>query len=100
MRLSKLQKFILLKLYYNNNSQRIKTDFYDFYPEEELDENYKNIQDIVHKSLESLTKKDLVITYGRKTAYKWFIEKVRITNKGKAIAKDLISKKQRRLPIK
>jgi len=60
----------------------------------------KTIQDIIHKSLENLVVKDLLVAYGRKTAQKWYIDKVKITSQGKRLALKLIKNRQRKLPIK
>ncbi len=95
-----MQKYILTQCYLSKNKVKLKVDFYDFYSEKDLEKNYKNIQDIIHKSIESLTKKDLIISFGKRTAFKWFIEKVKLTANGKNLAKEIILKKQRKLPIK
>lgn len=100
MRLSGLQKHILNQCYLNKNGIRVKTDFYSFYPRKEMEENKKSLQDIIHKSLESLVAKNLLIAFGRKTAQKWFINKVKLTAKGRKIAKEIIKQRQRKLPIK
>ena len=100
MRLSKLQNYILTQCYLSKDKVRLKVDFYDFYPKKDLEKNYKSIQDVVHKSLESLTKKDLIISFGKKTSYKWFIEKVKLTVNGRNLAKEILFKRQRKLPIK
>jgi len=100
MRLSGLQKYILGQCYLNKNGLAAKADFYGFYPKKEFEENKKNIQDIVNKSLESLVAKDLLVAFGHKTAQKWFINKVKLTPGGKRAAKEIIKSKQRRLPIK
>ncbi|MFH1523322.1 MAG: hypothetical protein ABIE43_05940 [Patescibacteria group bacterium] len=98
MRLSKLQRNILKEGYLNRNNTKLKVDFYHFYPKKELEKNKKNIQDVLHKSLESMVVKDLIVAFGHKTAKKWFIEKVKLTAKGKRIARELIKKRQRKLP--
>lgn len=100
MRFSNLQKYILVQSYFAKNKTKFKIDFYDFYSTQELKENYKNIQDVVHKSLESLVKKDFLVAFGKKTAHKWFIEKVSLTAKGRQMAKEIAFKRQRKLPIK
>jgi len=100
MRLSGLQKYILGQCYLNKNGLAAKADFYGFYPKKEFEENKKNIQDIVNKSLESLVAKDLIVAFGHKTAQKWFINKDKLTPGGKRAAKEIIKSKQRRLPIK
>ncbi|MDD5071636.1 MAG: hypothetical protein PHQ42_02785 [Patescibacteria group bacterium] len=100
MRLSGLQKYILGQCYLNKNGLTPKADFYGFYPKKEFEENKKNIQDIINKSLESLVDKDLLIAFGHKTAKKWFIHKVKLTAMGKREAKEIIKQRQGKLPIK
>lgn len=97
MRLSKLQKYILGKCY--NYKSSLPADFYDFYGEKK-NKNRKLVQDIIHKSLDSLVSKDLLSALGKKTAQKWFIHKVKLTNLGRKSALRLIRNKQRKLPIK
>ncbi len=100
MRLSGLQKYILAQCYSSKNSLCPKANFYGFYLKKEFDKNKKGIQDIIHRSLESLVAKDLLIAFGRKTAKKWFINKVKLTPGGKRTAKEIIKQRQRKLPIK
>lgn len=96
MRLSKLQKYILEKCY--NYKSSLPADFYDFY--DGIDKGRKLIQDIIHKSLDSLVEKDLLSAIGKKTAQKWFIHKVKLTNFGKKLAIKITKNRQRKLPIK
>jgi len=100
MRLSRLQKYILTICREKKEAGELKVAFYKFYSEKELIEKKKIIQDIVHKSLENLVAKDLLIAYSRKTAQKLFIKKVKLTRKGKKVAHELIKDRQRKLPIK
>ena len=100
MRLSKLQKYILNQCYLSKNTAKPKADFYSFYSKKELEKNKRNIIDIVHRSLESMIKKDLIIAYGKKTSQKWFIQKIKLTNEGGRIAQEIIKQRQRKLPIK
>jgi len=81
MRLSKLQKYILEKCY--NFKGSLPADFYGFYGKNA--KSKKLIQDIIHKSLDSLVVGDLLTALGKKTAKKWFIHKVKLTNLGKKI---------------
>lgn len=99
MRLSRLQKYILEKCYFNKGKAGAKADFYDFYKLKKNSKKIKDIQDVLHKSLESLVAKDLLTAYGRKTAYKWFVEKVKLTKSGRQAGRNLIQSRQRRLPI-
>ncbi|RLC38640.1 hypothetical protein DRH27_01785 [Candidatus Falkowbacteria bacterium] len=100
MRFSKLQKYILLKCFEKKNFIESKSEFYNFYKKQELKENKNSIQIRVHNSVENLVEKDLAAAYGYKTQKKWFIDKVRLTGKGKKKALELLKKRQRKLPIK
>jgi len=100
MRLSKLQKYILLKCFEKKNFVELKSEFYDFYKKSELLKNKNSIQIRVHNSIENLVEKDLAAAFGYKTKKKWFINKVRLTSKGKKKALELLKKRQRKLPIK
>ncbi len=97
MRLSKLQKYILGKCYLYKSAH--PADFKDFY-KKSAGQNLKIIHDVIHKSLESLTAKDLIVSYGKKTAKKWFITKIKLTAQGRHLAVTIIKNRQRRLPIK
>jgi hypothetical protein len=98
MRLSSLQKFILEKCLEGKNNAESKRHFFVFYPAEELKKNKKAIQDVLHKSIESLVAKDLVVAYGKKTSAKWFINRVKLTAEGKRKAREIVLAKQRKLP--
>lgn len=100
MYLSKLQKYILIQCYLSNNNSKLKIGFYDFYPKKELKKNKLNVQVAIQKSIDNLVTKDLTIAYGHKTMQKWFIHKVKLTAKGRRTAKELIKKRQIKLPIK
>ena len=86
MRLSKLQKYILEKCY--NFKGTSPADFYGFHGKSA--KSKKIIQDIIHKSLDSLVAGDLLTALGKKTAKRWFIQKVKLTNFGKKIAIKII----------
>ena len=102
MRLSKLQKYILEKIY--NFRASLPAEFYDFYLSaragKKSAKSKKIIQDIIHKSLDSLVAGDLLTAIGKKTAKKWFIHRIKLTNLGKKIANLIIKNRQRKLPIK
>jgi hypothetical protein len=100
MRFSDLQKYILASTYLSNSQIKNKDDFFIFYKRGEFNKNKKIIQDIVHNSIENLLGKDLLIVWGKKTAKKWFVHKVRLTAMGKKIAKEIITARQGKLPIK
>ncbi|MDP2736292.1 MAG: hypothetical protein Q8O59_00710 [bacterium] len=102
MRLSKLQKFILEKCY--NFKASLPAEFYGFYLSAKAGrKDIKSgslIKNIVHKSLDGLIEKDLLSAMGKKTAKKWFIHKVKLTNFGRKTANLIIKNRQRKLPIK
>lgn len=100
MRLSKLQKYVLTSFLLNKTSVKLKSDFYNFYSADFFKKHKKALMDSVHKSLDNLVAKDLLIAFGRKTAAKWFITKVKITPPGKKLAFEIIKNRQRKLPIK
>ena len=97
MRLSKLQKYILTKCLEAKNKTEWPKNFLEFYPKAQLAKNKKSIQDIIHKSLESLTTDDLVVAYGHRTAQKWFIQKVKLTARGRKKAIAIIKSRQMKL---
>ena len=97
MRLSKLQKNILEKCY-NYNKSLSPADFYDFCGGKI--KSRKIVQDTTHKSLNLLVDKDLLAAMGKKTARKWFIYKVKLTEAGKKFVSIIIKNRQRKLPIK
>jgi len=100
MRLSKLQKYILDKCFYTKKGVLGKRDLFGFYSIGDIEKRKKKIADTIHKSIEALVKKDLLVAFGHKTAKKWFIHKVKITRKGKKLIKELIQNMQGKLPIK
>ncbi len=90
MRLSRLQKYILAKCYYDKKGIAGRREFYDFYSKEELNNRRKSVEIAVHNSIERLVEKDLLTAYGHKTAKRWFIHKAKITNSGKKVIRELI----------
>ena len=101
MRLSDLQKYILLECI-NSKTGRIGRirliHFYDSIKSNERPE--KNLMaKIVTKSMERLIDKELVVGFGERTKYKWFIHDIKITNIGKKIARKLQGE-QMKLPLK
>ncbi|MBU2542744.1 hypothetical protein KJ785_04250 [Patescibacteria group bacterium] len=98
MRLSPLQKFILLKCY--EKGGRIDRKFFrDFYVKQDLKAKEKYQESIITKSLESLIDRELMIGFGRRTAHKWFITHVKLTKKGKNRAEEVLQESQEKLPL-
>jgi hypothetical protein len=111
MKLSLLQKFILLKLV-DKGPARIATQsvagggkndrkiFRSFYGKalEPAKEKYQ--ENIITKSIESLIDRELLIGYGKRTPHKWFITQVQLTKKGLNKVQAILQEKQAKLPLK
>jgi len=109
MRLSSLQKFILLECLHSKTGRINRSRLNKFYdtvsahggpapggkarPKDEM------ITKILTKSMERLMNKSLLVGFGERTAHKWFIKEIRITRVGKKVARDLLGK-QVSLPFK
>lgn len=100
MRLSKLQKYILDRCFYTKKGILGKRELFYFYSAGGIEQKRKEITDTIHKSIEALVKRDLLVAFGHKTARRWFIYKIKITRRGKKIIRDLIKNMQGKLPIK
>ncbi|OGF30431.1 hypothetical protein A2533_04280 [Candidatus Falkowbacteria bacterium RIFOXYD2_FULL_35_9] len=98
MRLSQLQKYILLKCYYRKNSRLKRDKFIEFYKNNSKAKKYLQ-QKIITGSIETLINKELLIGYGRRTPHKWFIEEVKLTAKGFTQTQKLLGE-QKKLPLK
>lgn len=90
MRLSSLQKFIILQCLESRTGRISRTRLNEFYnkikkrPKDEL------ITKIITKSIERLIDKELLVGFGQRTKYKWFIKEIKLTRKGKKQAKKLL----------
>ncbi len=100
MKFSELQKYVLINCYLAHPQARRKEYFFNFYNRDNTIKNRKIVQDIIHNSLESLVRRDLLVAWGKKTSKKWFIEKVQLTIGGGKIARGLVAGRQKKLPIK
>ncbi|MCX6746418.1 MAG: hypothetical protein NTX00_05440 [Candidatus Parcubacteria bacterium] len=98
MRLSKLQKYILLQCFDNKNKldRKVLLGFYRVYKKKPSREIMVNS---ITSSLERLIKKGLIVGFGELTKEKTFINKIRLTIIGKKSAKKLLGE-QKRLPLK
>lgn len=94
MRLSNLQKYILLQGFNQKGkfSRNILNKFYDNRKNKPKKEDVVNI---ITKSLERLINKELLIGYGMRTTHKWFIEEIKLTYKGRKTAKKLLGEQQK-----
>jgi len=99
MRLSKLQKYILLQCFDKKYSKLDRTDLVKFYsslkkkPKKEIQVNSITV------SLDRLIKKGLLVGFGEITKEKVYIDKIRLTRLGREIAKKLLGE-QKSLPLK
>ena len=91
MRLSKLQKFILIKCYNSRSSKVDRNVFISFYRGQSKAKAELRTK-IITGSLESLINRDLMVGYGLRTSQKWFIRDVGLTDKGKKMVRDLFGK--------
>ena len=98
MKLSKLQKFILLESLGRKGIFKRNT-LLKFYDKQKTPAKKEERQKIITKSLESLIDKELMIGYGRRTPHKWFIDEIKLTAKGRKKAKSLFGKQQA-LPLR
>ncbi len=93
MRLSSLQKFILLQCYFNKDKKYSKKDLSKFYNKKQ--KKPKNFLKIITKSIERLIIKELMIGYGEHTSHKWYIKEIKLTSFGRRVAKKLRGEQQR-----
>lgn len=93
MRLSALQKFILIECY-NRKGKVKKKILLVFYSKQKEQPSEKDQVDTVTKSVESLIDKGLMVGYGVRTPKKWYIEEVRLMPSGRKIARKLLGEQQ------
>lgn len=97
MRLSGLQRFTLIECYNRRTSRLPRKTVHGFY--KSMPKQPENVQNVVTKSLESLIDRGLLIGYGRRTPEKWFINELRLTSRGRKIARTLLGE-QLHLPFR
>ncbi|OGY42649.1 MAG: hypothetical protein A2Y82_03135 [Candidatus Buchananbacteria bacterium RBG_13_36_9] len=98
MRLSKLQKYILLQSFDTKNKldRKVLLGFYHAYKKKPSREIMVNS---ITSSIERLIKKGLIVGFGELTKEKTYIDKIRLTPLGKKIAKKFLGE-QKKLPFK
>lgn len=96
MRLSGLQRFALIECYNRRKARLPRRAVHAFY--KSMPTQPEHIQDVVTKSLESMIDKELLIGYGRRTPKMWFIDEIRLTSKGRKLARKLLGE-QLTLPL-
>lgn len=90
MTLSRLQKYILQKVWENKDS-RVPRDIFDgFYNFVKDPPSEKIRANIVTKSIERLIDRGLIAGFGEKTQHKLFIKYVRLTPQGRKLAREIL----------
>lgn len=99
MRLSNLQKYILLECAAVKTSRISRGRLNVFYDKINKKPKKEVWTKIITKSIERLIAKELIIGYGERTKYKWFIKEIRLTTKGKRLVKKLMGE-QMKIPFR
>ena len=94
MRLSSLQKYILINSFGQRGFIVSKKNLSAFYKNKKTKPKQRDITGIITKSVERLIDKELMVGVGVRTPHKWFIKEVRLTSKGRKIARELLGKQQ------
>lgn len=89
MRLSTLQKFILLKCYHSRSLKVDRNSFVTFYGKKGTARADMRTK-VITGSLENLIDKELLTGIGERTKHKWFIRQVSLTANGKKQARKLL----------
>lgn len=92
MPLSRLQRYILSQLYGSRTSRFPRQQLNEFY--RQAPTRPKDVEGVLTKSLERLIDKELLVGYGRRTPHMWFIEELRLTAKGRKVARRLLGEQQ------
>ncbi len=88
MKLSGLQRFALIECYNRRTTRVPRNTVHNFY--RNMPKQPGHVQDVVTKSLEALIDRGFLIGYGRRTPKKWFIDGIKLTPKGRKIARVLL----------
>ncbi len=99
MRLSKLQKYILLQCFERKCSKLARKNLVDFYNLSKQKIKRESQINSITVSLDRLIQKGLLVGFGEITKQKIFIDKIRLTRLGRQIAKNLLGE-QKKLPFK
>lgn len=98
MRLSALQRYILLECFNAKNSRIFRNSLVGFYAKAKNPPKRKFAVKIITKSIERLIRRDLAVGFGEITSEKQFIKEIKITARGRAAAKKLLGE-QMRIPL-
>lgn len=98
MRLSMLQRYILIQCYNRPSYKMGRAALLNYYNERKKPKQELMTKIITH-SLERLINSGLLVGYGIRTTEKWFIREIKLTKEGTKAARTLFSYQQR-LPLK
>ncbi|MCX6744437.1 MAG: hypothetical protein NTX82_02845 [Candidatus Parcubacteria bacterium] len=98
MKLSSLQKYILLQSFDSKNKLDRKV-LLGFYGSSKKKLNRDIMVNSITNSIERLIKKGLIVGFGEITKEKIYINKIRLTKEGRVLAKKALGE-QRRLPLR
>ncbi len=90
MRLSHLQKFIILQCLESKTGRISRLRLNRFYETQKKKPKPEMVTKIITKSIERLIDKDMLVGFGERTKYKWFIKDIKLTRQGKKQAKMLL----------
>jgi len=90
MRLSILQKFILLECLNSKTGRISRSRLNIFYNKSKKLSKQELQTKIITRSIERLIDKELLVGFGERTRCKWFIKDIKITRQGKKQAKKLL----------
>lgn len=99
MKLSKLQKFILIQCKDSRQNKVLRKDFLEYYKGLKKKPTCEDQQNIITKSLMRLIRKDLLVGFGEITKEKIYVSRVRLTRMGRKEVRRLLDRQQK-LPLK
>lgn len=99
MALSTLQRYILKQAAGSPQGMLRRQAIVRFYDGLARKPKPRDLSTIVARSVERLIAKELVVGFGRKTAQKWFFDRIRLTPEGRGAARKLLGVQQS-LPLK
>jgi len=99
MRLSNLQKYILLECGQTKNGRILRGRLKGFYDKIDKKPKKEMWTKIITRSIERLIDKELMIGFGERTKYKWFIKEIKLTALGRREARKLMGE-QMKLPLR
>jgi hypothetical protein len=90
MRLSNLQKFILLECLNSKTGKILRARLNKFYEKIEKKPKVEMMTKIITQSIERLIDKELLVGFGERTSHKWFIKEIKLTDFGRRQTKKLL----------